>query len=81
MIRIFSIFLLALAIAFSGSVVSGTISGAEAKKAPRSGVCRKATVSGKVKTWRCKRGQFCCSAPILGYFGCGKKGYGCFGMF
>jgi hypothetical protein len=44
-------------------------------------VCRKATVSGKVKTWRCKRGQFCCSAPILGYFGCGKKGYGCFGMF
>ncbi|MCK5088340.1 MAG: hypothetical protein KAQ88_00030 [Hyphomicrobiaceae bacterium] len=81
MIRIFSILALALAMAFGGLVVSGSMTGAEAKKAPRVGMCRKTTVTGKVKTWRCKRGHFCCSAPILGYFGCGKKGFGCFGMF
>ena len=69
MIRIFSILALALALAFGGLVVSGSMTGAEAKKAPRVGMCRKTTVTGKVKTWRCKRGHFCCSAPILGFVG------------
>jgi hypothetical protein len=78
MMRILSVVALAVAIAFSGLVVSGSMTGAEARKAPRTGLCRKMTVTGKVKKWRCRRGQFCCSAPILGYFGCGTKNIGCF---
>ncbi len=75
MIRFFAFVMFAVAIAFAGSVTSGSMSAAEA-----GGVCKKKTVTGKTKTWTCKKGQFCCSAPILGYFGCGKKGAGCFGM-
>jgi len=78
MIRILSIVALALAIAFSGSVVSGSMTGVEAKKAPRTGLCRKMTVDGKLKKWLCRRGQYCCSAPLFGFFGCGTKNGGCF---
>jgi len=80
MIRIFTFVALAFAIAFTGMVVSGSMSGAEAKKGSHMAMCRKTTVTGKVKRWSCKSGQFCCSAPIVGYFGCGKKGLGCFGL-
>jgi len=73
MIRILSIIALAFAIAYGGSVVSGSMVGAEARKAAAVGQCRKRTTSGKVKTWRCRMSQNCCSAPLLGYFGCCPK--------
>ena len=78
MIRFLSIFALAFAVVFSGSVVSGKMTGAAAKKAPRAGLCRKMTVAGKVRKWRCRRGHYCCSAPLFGFFGCGTKNGGCF---
>ena len=73
MLRLVSALVLAAAIAFSGSIVSGAMSDAVAG----GGVCKKKTLSGKVKSWSCKSGQICCSAPLLGYFGCGSKKFGC----
>lgn len=72
MIRILSIIALAFAIAYSGSIVSGSMEGVEARKAGV-GQCRKKTPSGKIKTWGCKMTQNCCSAPLLGYYGCCPK--------
>jgi hypothetical protein len=68
-IRICAIVALACALAFGALVASGTMSGAEAKKSgPK--ICRHVNMNGKVKTWRCKSGQYCCSTEILGYYGC-----------
>ncbi len=78
MIRYVTFALVAFAVAFGGSIASGSMSGAEAKKHYRSKVCRHVKLNGKVKKWRCKRGQFCCSAEIWGYYGCGSKYLGCF---
>ncbi len=72
MIRILSIIALAFAIAYGGSVVSGSLDGVEARKAGV-GMCRKKTPSGKIKTWRCKMSKNCCSAPLLGYYSCCPK--------
>ena len=71
MVRVVSA--LALALALGGVLVVGTTSDAAAKV----GVCKKTTLLGKAKTWKCKSGEYCCSAPILGYFGCGSKATGC----
>jgi len=78
MIRICTMVALAFVLVLGGSVASGTMSGAQAKKYQGSKVCRHATLTGKVKRWRCKRGQYCCSAEIWGYYGCGSKALGCF---
>lgn len=61
---------LALAIASSGALV------ADAQAKGKSGVCKQASLTGKVKTWSCKTDQVCCSLPTLGYYGCGKKALG-----
>jgi hypothetical protein len=45
--------------------------------AAEAGVCKqKALLTGKTTTWSCKAGQVCCSAPILGYHGCGTNKLG-----
>jgi hypothetical protein len=80
MLRICTMAALAVAVAFGGSIASGTMSGAEAKKYRSSKVCRHVTLTGKVKKWRCKRGTYCCSAEIVGYYGCGNKYSGCLNM-
>jgi hypothetical protein len=78
MIRICTMAALVLALAAGGYVASGTMSGAQAKKYRSSKVCRHTTLTGAVKRWSCKRGQYCCSAEIWGYYGCGSKALGCF---
>jgi len=78
MIRFLTLAALAFAVAFGGSVAWGTMSGAHAKHYRGSKICRHVKLNGKVKRWRCKRGQFCCSAEIWGYYGCGSKYLGCF---
>ncbi|MCG8455191.1 MAG: hypothetical protein MI919_02850 [Holophagales bacterium] len=80
MLRILSMVALCVAVAFGGSIVSGSMSGAEAKKHRGAKICRHVTLTGKVKKWRCKRGRYCCHAEILGYYGCGNKYTGCFQM-
>jgi hypothetical protein len=76
MVRVVSALALAVALAFGGAFVSGTFSDAAAKS--KLGLCKKTTLLGKAKTWTCKSGEYCCSAPILGYYGCGaKKLFGC----
>lgn len=70
MVRFATALALALAIASSGALVSD----ASAKGKP--GVCKKTTLTGKVKSWSCKTGQVCCSLPALGYYGCGTKTLG-----
>jgi hypothetical protein len=76
MIRFWTFAALALALAFGSSVASGTMSAAEAGKCRQTGM-----LTGKTKTWNCKSGQVCCSAPILGYYGCGtNKLLGCMKM-
>jgi hypothetical protein len=77
MIRFFALAALGFAVAFGGSIASGTMSDADAKSY-RSKMCRHVTLTGKTKRWRCKRGQYCCSAEIWGYYGCGSKYLGCF---
>jgi hypothetical protein len=63
MIRILTIALLTLPLALS--------SAAEA------GMCKQtALLTGKTKTWSCKSGQVCCSAPLIGYSGCGTNKIG-----
>jgi hypothetical protein len=76
MVRLVSALALALAIAFSGSILSGAVSDAAAKS--KLGVCKKTSLIGTTKTWTCKSSDYCCSVPILGYYGCGaKKLFGC----
>ena len=75
MVRVVSALALAVALALGGALVSGTISDAAAKS--KLGLCKMTTLAGKAKTWKCKSGEYCCSAPILGYFGCGSKATGC----
>jgi hypothetical protein len=62
MIRFCAFAVLGLALVLGGTV------GAEAGKCTKTGL-----LTGKTKTWSCKSGQVCCSAPILGYYGCGKN--------
>jgi len=79
MIRYFTLAALAIAVAFGGLFASAAMSGAQAKKHHhRTKVCRHVTLTGKVKRWRCRRGTYCCSAEIWGYYGCGSKALGCF---
>jgi hypothetical protein len=73
--RVVSALALAVALAIGGTMVSGTFSDAAAKS--KLGLCKKTTLAGKAKTWTCKSGEICCSAPIIGYFGCGSKTTGC----
>ena len=40
-------------------------------------VCKHKTASGKVKTWRCRADQPCCSAEWINYYTCGSKLLGC----
>ncbi len=74
MVRVLSTLTLAVALVFGGALMSGTVSDAAAGKL---GLCKQMTVAGKTKTWKCKSGEYCCSAPILGYFGCGPKATAC----
>jgi len=78
MIRFFALTALAFALAFGGFIASATMSGAQAKRYHHAKVCRHVTITGKVHRWRCRRGTYCCSAEILGYYGCGSKALGCF---
>jgi hypothetical protein len=75
MLRFVSALALAMAIAFSGSIVSGAMSDVAAKG--KAGVCKKTTLEGQTKTWSCKTDQVCCALPLLGYYGCGSKELGC----
>lgn len=70
MVRYVAAFALALALATSGGLVSDALAGG------KPGVCKKTTLTGKVKSWSCKTGQVCCSVPLIGYYGCGKKTLG-----
>jgi hypothetical protein len=78
MARFVSAAALTLAIAFSGSIVSGTLSDAAAKG--KAGVCKQTTLLGTVKKWSCKTGQVCCGFPLVGFYGCGSKTLGCLDM-
>lgn len=40
-------------------------------------ICRHKTSSGKIKTWRCRKDQPCCSAEWMNYYTCGSKLLGC----
>jgi hypothetical protein len=43
----------------------------------QAGKCKQTSLlTGKTKTWSCKSGQVCCSAPLIGYAGCGTKKIG-----
>jgi hypothetical protein len=66
MIRVSTMALIVSALALGMSV-----SGAEAGKCKQTSL-----LTGKTKTWSCKAGQVCCSAPIIGYAGCGTKKLG-----
>lgn len=77
MIRFCTRAALGVALVAGGFMLSGAASDAEAKSY-RSKMCRHVTLTGKVKRWRCKRGTYCCSAEIWGYYGCGSKALGCF---
>ena len=77
MIRTGLFSVLALAVMASGMMTSAAFSPADAKSY-RTKACRHVTLTGKVKRWRCKRGTYCCSAEIWGYYGCGSKALGCF---
>jgi hypothetical protein len=68
---------LAVAMLAGGTFVPVGSSDAQAKSYRHSKMCRHVTLTGKVKHWRCRRGQFCCSAEIWGYYGCGNKTLGC----
>ncbi len=48
---------------------------ASAKKEHK--ICRHKTSSGKIKTWRCRKDQPCCSAEWMNYYTCGSKLLGC----
>jgi hypothetical protein len=62
MIRVLAIALFGFAMSFS---------------AAEAGICRHTGLfTGKTKTWSCKSGQVCCSAGILGYYGCGTNKLG-----
>lgn len=68
MIRFCALAALTVALAFGG-----TMSAAEAGKCTQTNF-----LTGKAKSWSCKSGQTCCSAPVLGYYGCGtNKLLGC----
>ena len=73
MVRHLTLAALLIAVAFGGSIASGTLSSAQAKKYHRAMVCRHVKLNGKVRRWRCRSGQLCCSAEIGGYYGCGSK--------
>ena len=76
MVRVVSALALVVAVTLGGAFVSGTFSDAAAKS--KLGVCKKTTLLGKAKTWTCKSDGYCCSVPILDYYGCGsKKLFGC----
>jgi hypothetical protein len=77
MIRFCTNAALAVALVAGTFMLPGITSEAQAKSHHRAKVCRHVTLTGKVKRWRCKRGQFCCSAEIWGYYGCGNKTLGC----
>ncbi len=65
MIRFSTMALIACAMAWV------SVSGAQA------GQCKQTSLlTGKTKSWSCKAGQVCCSAPIIGYAGCGTKKLG-----
>lgn len=70
MVRFGTALALALAVACSGVAVSDALAGG------KPAVCKKTTLMGKVKSWSCKTGQVCCSVPLVGYYGCGKKTLG-----
>jgi len=64
MIRFTTVALLACAMAFGAT-------------AAQAGKCKQTSpLTGKTKTWSCKAGQVCCSAPLIGYAGCGSKKLG-----
>ena len=64
MIRLTTVALLACAMAFGAT-------------AAQAGKCKQTSLlTGKTKTWSCKAGQVCCSAPLIGYAGCGSKKLG-----
>ena len=66
MIRLCSMALLAFAL-----TVGFGASGAQA------GMCKQTVLlTGKTKSWSCKAGQICCSAPLIGYAGCGTNKLG-----
>jgi len=75
MVRFVSAMALAVAVAFGGAVVFGSMSDVAAKG--KAGVCKQTTLAGTHKKWSCKTDQVCCSLPILGFYGCGSKTLGC----
>jgi hypothetical protein len=76
MMRPLSCLVLAAALAVAPAVFA--TSSAFAKSAKYSTkVCKHKTSSGKLKTWRCRSDQPCCSAEWLDYYTCGSKTLGC----
>jgi hypothetical protein len=39
--------------------------------------CRHKKSNGRIKTWRCRKDQPCCSAEWMNYYTCGSKLLGC----
>jgi len=73
MTRIFAS--LAIAVALAAAPLATTDAMAAGKKATK--ICKHKTQSGKVKTWRCRADQPCCSAEMINYYTCGSKLLGC----
>jgi hypothetical protein len=67
---------LAIAAALAAAPLALTVSTAEAG-AKGTKICKHKTQSGKVKTWRCRKDQPCCSAEWINYYTCGSKLLGC----
>lgn len=66
---------LGAALAVAPIALTSTEAIAAGKKATK--VCKHKTQSGKIKTWRCRKDQPCCSAEWLNYYTCGSKLLGC----
>ncbi len=69
----------AIAAALVAAPLALTSSQSLAQSSKSSGykTCKHKTSSGKIKTWRCRKDQPCCSAEYINYYTCGSKLLGC----
>ena len=76
MLRVLVCLALAASLAAAPLPVSSTAAfAATAKKGYK--ICRHKKSNGKIKTWRCRKDQPCCSAEWMNYYTCGSKLLGC----
>ncbi|KWT66785.1 hypothetical protein APY04_2192 [Hyphomicrobium sulfonivorans] len=76
MLRVLS--LMAVAAVLAMAPMALTANNAEASaKTKQTKICKHKTSNGKIKTWRCRADQPCCSAEMINYYTCGSTTLGC----